>query len=198
MPMPEDTSGWGGNDIIFKTLIDEVNPSHIIEVGTWRGQSAITMGKHLKRINSDCNITCVDTWLGSLEFWCGPKHNIPARDLLLKNGYPQVYYQFLSNVVHSGLQDIILPLPLPSNIAHKVLKRQKKFADLIYIDASHEYKDVLSDCINFFPLLRNNGIIFGHDWKWSSDVREAVTEFSVKLKLTLTQDDNKKFWIIRR
>lgn len=33
--------------------------------------------------------------------------NDPSRDLMWKNGYPQVYYVFLSNMVKQGLQDMV-------------------------------------------------------------------------------------------
>ena len=36
--------------------------------------------------------------------------------------------------------------------------------DFIYIDASHEYEDVLNDLKMFLPKLKSNGIIAGHDW----------------------------------
>ena len=35
----------------------------------------------------------------------------PERNLLNKNGYPQVYFQFLSNVIHNECEDIITPIP---------------------------------------------------------------------------------------
>lgn len=174
LPMAEDSRGWNSNSNVFKDLIIKTNPSVIIEVGTWKGASAITMGSVLKELNLNCKIYCIDTWLGALEFWTDSQ-NSDERDLMLKHGYPQVYYQFLSNIIHNNLQDYVLPLPLPSNIAYKVLLNDNISADLIYIDGSHEYEDVKCDIENYKKLLSHKGIMFGDDWGWSG-VNRAVSE----------------------
>jgi len=173
--MPFDLQGWGGNNPIFEKLITRIKPSSIIEVGTWKGQSAINMANIVKAQGLNCKIYCVDTWLGSLEFWDWLNHT-PERDLLLKNGYPQVYYQFLSNVVHCNHQDIIVPVPLPSNLAAKLLKKMEVTADLIYIDASHEEDDVYADICSYKNLLSENGVLFGDDYGWYS-VKCAVDRY---------------------
>jgi hypothetical protein len=54
--LPEDLQGWNGNDEIFEALILETNPNIIIEVGTWKGQSTITMGKTIKKHNLSSTI----------------------------------------------------------------------------------------------------------------------------------------------
>jgi len=174
LPIAEDSRGWNSNSNVFRDLIIRTNPSIIIEVGTWKGASAIKMGNVLKELNLNCKIYCVDTWLGALEFWTNYAHT-EERDLMLKNGYPQIYYQFLSNVIHNNLQDYILPLPLPSNIAYKVLQNDNILADLIYIDASHEYEDVKCDIENYKKVLKRGGIMFGDDMSWTG-VSQAVNE----------------------
>lgn len=175
-PLPEDLQGWNGNMPIFAELIAEVKPKHIIEVGTWKGQSAITMAHAVKNLKLETKITCVDTWLGAVEFW-GSMKDTPERNLLQHHGYPQIYYQFLSNVVHQGMQDIILPFPNTSFIAAKYFKESKITADLIYIDASHEYEDVFQDCKEYWGIVSSGGKLFGDDWAWAS-VRTAVEKFA--------------------
>jgi len=113
--LPEDLQGWNGHAPIFKEFIEKIKPTHIIEVGTWKGMSAINMAKTVKDLSLDTKITCVDTWLGALEFW-SKNSQTPDRNLLLKNGYPQIYYQFLSNVVHNKVEDIITPFPITFKI----------------------------------------------------------------------------------
>jgi hypothetical protein len=91
------------------------------------------------------------------------------------NGYPQVYFDFLANVVQHGFQDVIIPVPCTSVIAARVLASQGIVADLIYIDGSHNYDDVVADIRAYRPLLRSGGVMFGDDYEWKS-VREAVEE----------------------
>lgn len=197
-PLPENLRGWHGNDPLFAELIEEVQPKLIIEVGSWLGQSAINMAQIVKRLQLDCKIICVDTWLGALEFI--DKAEGTDWDLMRKNGYPQVYYQFLSNVVHHGCQDIIIPFPQTSLIAARYFKAAGVSADLIYIDGSHDYDDVLNDLNAYWPLLNDKGIIFGDDFDrncWP-DVVEAVYTFSQLVDYDGAVEDNNNFWWIKR
>jgi hypothetical protein len=189
----EDLNGWHGNHNIFGELIREINPHKIIEVGAWHGQSTINMAKVLKEDNRDCHITTVDTWLGALEFIGSDSGD---RNLRYKNGYPQVYYQFLSNVIHNEVQDYITPLPTTSLIAARWFKKEGITADLIYIDASHDYEDVRSDLEAYWPLLNEGGIIFGDDYnenQWPGVVG-AVDEFFAFT--TIETIDG--FWVIKK
>lgn len=170
-PLPPDIRGWNSNKPIFKDLIDRVNPTTIIEVGCWKGASTIEMAKHTK-----ATIFCVDTWLGALEFYTEPTND---RDLMKFHGYPQVYYQFLSNIIHAGIVDQVEVFPVTSDIGAYLCP----FADLIYIDGSHQYEDVKKDTANYWPLLRHGGIMFGDDYGNGAfpGVKKAVDESGLKI-----------------
>lgn len=192
--LPLDLDGWNGNKPIFEKHIKDVQPTRIIEVGTWKGQSAVNMARIVKSLDLNCEIRCVDTWLGALEFWGA---DTPSRDLKLKNGYPQVFYQFLSNVVHKGMEDIIIPFPTTSEIAHRFFKKNNIMAQLIYIDASHEEGDVYRDIKNFYELLLPGGIIFGDDYNTSwPGVQLDVKKFSEEINIGFTVDN--MFWSMRK
>jgi len=60
-----DLQGWGSRHPLFGELIRLLKPSIIVEVGTWKGASAIQMARETKRHGSRAQIICVDTWLGS-------------------------------------------------------------------------------------------------------------------------------------
>jgi hypothetical protein len=167
-PLTADLQGWNYEHDIFERIINDTKPKTIIEVGTWKGASAITMANIAR-----CKVYCVDTWLGSLEFYIGEYANTPERDLMLKHGYPQVYYQFISNVIHAGLQDFIIPIPATSSTGAAILKAREVKAELIYIDGSHEYEDVKADIKNYKELC--TGIMFGDDYNWPA-VKQAVDE----------------------
>jgi len=172
---PDDPSGWGGDSPAFAELLAETKPAFIIEVGTWKGASAIHMASLLDQLDlPDTRILCIDTWLGALEFRADLTD--PERFLALecRHGYPTVYYQFLANVCHAGQQHRIIPFPFPSNTAALWLLRTDVRADLIYIDGSHEEEDVAQDLLDYTPLLTPGGTIFGDDFDWPG-VRNAVT-----------------------
>lgn len=191
---PKILSGWNGMSNIFSSLVTETKPKTIIEVGTWKGQSAINMANCCKQNGLSSILYCVDTWLGALEFWTDAT---PDRNLMCKHGYPMVYYQFLSNVIHENVQDIIIPVPMPSHLASKWFSHKSIKADLIYIDGSHEYDDVVQDIIDYVPLLRSGGILFGDDFvdHWSG-VKRAVREYASANSLKFEVYEN-NFWVIR-
>jgi hypothetical protein len=174
---PLDLQGWGSETNAFHELIQEVKPNLIVEVGTWKGGSAIHMAEEVAKAGLNTQILCIDTWLGGLEFWT--EQNVPDRygSLRLQNGWPQVYYQFLANVCHKGHQQRIIPFPQTSSIGALWLRFFGLNADLIYVDASHEEEDVYADVLNFWEVLAPNGVMFGDDWSWDG-VRVAVQRFA--------------------
>jgi len=187
--LKQDLQGWNSEHVIFRRLIDETVPKTIIEVGTWKGASAINMALICKHVwLENTKIYCVDTWLGALEFWTTHK-DTPERDLMLKNGYPSIYNQFISNVIHNKVQDMIIPVPNTSFIGAKILQHYGVKAELIYIDGSHEYEDVVSDIKSYKELC--TGVIFGDDYNWPS-VQRAVNDSLKNIQIV----DN--FWIWRK
>jgi len=186
-PLKEDLQGWNSFNGIFDGIIHDIKPTTIIEVGTWKGASAINMARICYRLGLDTKIYCVDTWLGALEFWTTHKET-QERDLMLKNGYPSIYNQFISNVIHNNAQDYIIPVPNTSFIGAKILQHYGVKAELIYIDGSHEYEDVLSDIKSYKELC--TGVMFGDDYNWPS-VQRAVNDSLKNIQIV----DN--FWIWR-
>lgn len=190
---PKDLAGWGGDSEAFTELIGETKPQFIIEVGSWKGASAVTMADAMVSHGLQGRILCIDTWLGALEFWSDQNDPERFQSLQCKHGYPSVYYHFLANICHHGHQPRIVPFPLPSTAAALWLLRTDLRADLIYIDGSHEEEDVYQDLLDYHILLKPGGRIFGDDWGWSG-VRAAVERFASEENLTISHRHDK--WIL--
>jgi Methyltransferase domain len=188
----DNPQGWGSDSPAFGKLIDELKPSFIIEVGTWKGGSAITMGKHLKR-NDGGKILCIDTWLGAIEFWENQSDPERYQALRCHHGYPQVYFDFLANVCHAGLQNAVIPFPIHSASAALWLMRHGIKAKMIYIDASHEEDDVYQDLLDYHEIILPGGVLFGDDWAWAG-VQSAVTRFAREQRKAISHLDDK--WVI--
>ncbi|MEJ0020599.1 MAG: class I SAM-dependent methyltransferase [Acetobacteraceae bacterium] len=172
---PEDLQGWGSYDAVFKTVIEEVRPKLIVEVGTWKGASAVHMATLCKAAGLQSEIVCVDTWLGNWQHW-SRREGIGSRvDLHLINGFPTLYFQFLSNVLARGQSDVITPLPLPSVAAAKLFQHYSLKPDVVYIDGDHEYESVNIDLRLWSLVLAPGGVLFGDDHDWPG-VNRAVTE----------------------
>lgn len=191
--LPLDIQGWNGNDPAIGRLIDEVVPSLVVEVGSWKGQSAITMASRLRHYGG--KVVCIDTWLGSQEFVDCPHR---SAWLARRNGYPSTYLAFLSNVVQLGLHSTIVPFPLDSRAAGRWLAAHEVVPDMVYLDGSHEEEDVADDLVRYFGLLRPGGVIFGDDYvpDWPGVVA-AVDQFARSRRLKV-DTSSPPFWVIRK
>lgn len=73
--------------------------------------------------------------------------------------------------------------------------------DFVYIDVAHDYENVKKDIRNYYPKLRDCGVLGGHDiYNGNSPEHEgvirAVMEFAIKEKLQLYIQDP-DWWIIK-
>ena len=112
------------------------------------------------------------------------------------HGYPLLYWQFLTNVKHSGYHPRITPVPNTSlAVAPFLLSRGIK-ADLIYIDADHTEHGCFVDITVFRPLLRDaNSVIFGDDYTNFPTVRAAVDRYAKENGLRVEVQE--PHWILR-
>jgi len=190
-----DIAGWHSHHPLFESVISQLRPRLILEVGTWMGASAIHMAQLARRLEPGVQILCVDTWLGSHPvLWSTPEYRAQLR---LKHGYPQQYFQFLANVVLSGLQDTIFPLPMTSYSATSLLVACGPQFDAIYIDAHHDEPEVTSDLQRCFEVLRPGGVMFGDDYSpGEPGVLKAVNRFVADRALYLTTAQEK--WALQK
>ena len=189
---PEDQQSFFYDPEVFADLVRRTRPQLIIEVGTWKGHSANAMADICKSEKLGTKIICVDTWLGSqehylLEQWRPTLH--------IEHGRPKVWERFIGNTIRRSNHDCIFPLALPAATASVVLSEMGVKANLIYIDAGHEYDDVLSDISNYFPLLEPDGIMFGDDFHHPPLAR-AVHEFAASARRGVARKGGK--WIYLR
>lgn len=151
----------------------------VVEVGSWKGLSACIMCEYLRDAGKDggSRVIAIDTWLGS------PEH---VRQLGAQRhlGYPTLYAQFLSNVRFHGCEGIIYPFPISSVQGGHFLEQNGVLADIVYIDAGHEYDAVIIDIIVFWRILRPGGTMILDDFSWPG-VRRAITEFTTANSLDL-------------
>lgn len=181
--------GWNGTSKILSNKIYELKPKLAVEVGSWKGQSAVNIGSALHTYGG--TLICVDTFTGAREMWRAV-NPVPMEKL---RGRPTIYDQFIQNIAQHGLQDTVVPLPLPSQLAVKVLADRGWRPEYIYIDANHDYDDVLADLTVWYDLLLPGGILLGDDYKedeWKG-VKQAVDEFIAAKNLRLNYE-HPTFW----
>lgn len=173
-----DLQGWNSHHEFLSeaALADDV--TIVVEIGVWKGGSTIHMASTAKAAGHDIAVIAVDTWLGSWEHW---ENSEFFKGLLFQQGYPSLYYTFLTNVFEAGVQDTVVPLPIDSANAAFVINRKGISPDVIHIDGGHDYEAVMSDLKRWWPLLRPGGHIIADDYDadgvvWPT-VQKAVDDF---------------------
>lgn len=182
--LPFNPHGWYGNGSWIEKLMTNNKINTVIEVGSWLGCST----RHIASLlQPNGKLYAVDTWEGSIEH-----HQNKEWNAML----PALYNQFLSNIIHAQLTDIVIPVRMASLNAVKKLKQVLIEVDMVYIDAAHDTESVLKDLEAYSPLVKKDkGILCGDDWGWET-VRAAVYQFAKKYNLTIYADHN--FWFLKK
>lgn len=164
-----------------------------VEVGSWKGDSALQMATHFKDNGLNGVIICLDTWLGALEHLVSDNTGIIQ---YYNYGYPSFYYQFLSNVKHYGLEDYIIPIATTSVIGLRYLRVKRLKVDSVYLDGSHEYDDVYLDCKESWYILKDGGYLFGDDFGLiHRGVIKGVSKFEEEKDLQLHINHESGKWM---
>lgn len=162
------TNNWfeGGAKGVWDWLIPQINPTRVLEIGSYEGASACYM---INKIGArkELEIHCVDTWEGGVE------HN--------SNGS---YYQEMSKVEARFHKNIKIAMDAVSSpvklMVHKgysdkilskfIAEGKQEYFDFIYIDGSHQAPDVLCDAVLGFRLLKKNGVMVFDDYLWQEQL----------------------------
>ncbi|XP_076945171.1 uncharacterized protein LOC143616128 [Bidens hawaiensis] len=183
--------GWGSTGLVFKNLIHKHKPKTIIEIGTFLGASAIHMAELARQLGLQTQILCIDDFRG----W--PELPNQYRDIKKLNGDTILLYQFMQNVVHVNATESIIFLPYSTGVTLEKLCEWGVLADMIEVDAGHDFHSAWSDINRAYKLLRPGGVLFGHDYFTGADnrgVRRAVNMFARVKGLRVKADG--QHWVL--
>lgn len=179
-----DPQGWRSEHRFLTEALDarrqdDGRPALVVEIGAWKGMSALFMAEHLERAGIAGTVVCVDTWLGAVDHWADPAlHD----ELCVEGGYPALYRKFLANVLARGLGHRIVPLPLDSTNAAALFALRGLEAGVIHLDAGHEEASVRADLEAWWPRLAPGGWLVADDYDPSGGrfpgVQRAVDGFA--------------------
>ena len=133
-----------------------------LEIGSYRGLSSSAIA------HSANSLICIDT------FQCN-KRNGQEQTGELKSLKP-----FLKNT--RKFSNIITIIAKSENVAQFISDLS---LDFIFVDGGHDYESVKSDILNYWPKLKNGGIMAVHDYgnlKWP-EVRKATDDSNIKITL---------------
>ncbi len=162
------TPGWSSERELTWLAERASECNTVAEIGSWRGRSALAMV-----VNSTATIFCIDTWadhaVGIPGWWSN------ADDPKLTQWPDWLWAEFNKNI--QGCTNIIRRR-ITSMQAAAEAKEHGVMFDLVFIDASHDYQSVKDDITAWRLLLRDGGILCGHDYDhpMCPDVKKAVDE----------------------
>lgn len=128
----------------------------IVEVGSWRGRSSIALAD-----NTTASVYCVDTWsqgAHGMDGWWTPNDNAQ-----MYSNPNWLWNEFCFNI-GKRLYHPIFPYRLASLDAAKLFCEEEYRFDMIFIDADHTEQALTQDILAYRPLLKENGILCGHDY----------------------------------
>lgn len=140
-------------------LIPQINPSRLLEVGSYEGASACYLIQQLGA-TKPIELYCIDTWEGGIEHqeatvgMAGVEarfdHNIQVAQAAVP--HPATVTKL------KGRSDRLL--------AQLLAEGKHDYFDFIYIDGSHQAPDVLCDAVLGFRLLKVGGVMAFDDYLW--------------------------------
>ena len=163
---------WFDFQGLYSKMVDSfTDGSHFVEVGSWKGRSASYLAVEIINSNKKIKFDCVDTWLGSVEHTNSSSLFFQSE---LVNDEGWLYNQFINNI--QPVVDVINPIRTTSLKA--AASYPDESLDFVFIDASHQYEDVINDLRTWYPKIKKGGYIGGHDFTiMHSGVIKAVKEF---------------------
>jgi len=168
-----DIEGWFDYLDFYDFVFDKIPENGMfVEIGVWKGKSISYMAENIFKNRKEIKIFGVDTWKGS------PSETYHIDEVNRNGGC--IYSNFYKNIKEQNLLGKIFPMKMSSIEASKYFKKES--LDCVFIDAEHTYESVFSDLRSWFLLVKEGGIISGHDY-FFPEVRDAVDSFFKELKL---------------
>lgn len=174
--LPADAKGWGSEDPFLARILGIVRPSTLLEIGTWKGASALFFARKAQELGlDDIEIIAVDPHIGSAGLWTNNKNAMHVNE----TGSCGTYEVFLGNVKRANLTSLITPFRVTSSIATTVMKGHGITADLVYIDGSHDVIDVRADLAHIAKVMHDDSVVIMDDYDHPRihGVTEATQEF---------------------
>lgn len=169
----EQIEGWFGpreQQLYEHQVAIAASPARFVEVGSWMGRSSTCMAEAIRNSGKQIDFSCVDTWRGSEEH---QQFSVVRDDAL--------YEKFLTNI--DPFRDLIQPLRMTSLEAASTFDFES--LDFVFLDAAHDFANVVADIEAWLPKVRPTGVIAGHDYLscWPGVVQAVEVNFGSRAKV---------------
>lgn len=160
-----DSTRWFEVSELKRELKNHVSLSQkhtVLEIGSYEGLSSCFFSDFLLS-HAESTLDCVDPFL--------------PEDPMTPNVSDVTYRTFLANIEQSSYPEKVTHHKMLSS---EYLRANKKMYDIVYLDGSHLYEDVLADLEDIFPFVIPGGIVWCDDYRSYESVYNAITEFCEK------------------
>ena len=164
----------------------------ILEVGSWAGASAISWASALKRLGIRGRVTCVDPWL--------PYFDVENEQISV------AHYERMNDAAHAGaIRKLFEHNVACAGFCDVIVAREGKSSevlpefpaqgfDIIYLDGSHAYEDVVFDLRQAKRLVRPGGVICGDDLERQlADLNPAEVQAAVRRRLDFVSSNGSDY-----
>jgi predicted O-methyltransferase YrrM len=153
--MVQLSTGWKHWDKHLSQFAGLNEPIHALEIGSYEGDATVWLLKNLCKYNNKSTMTCIDTWEGSPEY--------------VGINFNDIEKQFDKNIIDSGFMDKVKKIKKLSydGLIELLANKNRPEFHIIFIDASHEARDVLADAILSWKMLKPKGVMIFDDYKWT-------------------------------
>lgn len=187
----KDVPGWINDaEFIYSDMVDKAQDGfHFVEIGVLLGQSTTRMAELIKASGKKIKFDAIDL------FW-PIKHVIKNYE---DTGHPKSFKTYVEELEEGfGLQimdiikhplmkldllDVVNFITCDEKYAHGIYDDNS--LDFLWIDGDHGPNIVYNDLVNFWPKIKNGGVIAGDDIVYdtvSNDVLKFSKEYEVDVE----------------
>ena len=149
-----------------------------VEVGCKEGR---TTGHILKTV-PDSRVIAIDPWIVQEA-----NPNDPTKETYESWDFEKIKAEFAQNTgghwIPGSVEGRCIHCQTYSDLAatRNLTVKQRAPFDLVFIDALHDYENVMQDISLWWPLVRKGGILAGHDFnhKWPGVERAVADHFNL-------------------
>lgn len=177
----EAEASWSAYYHIFPNIINKFNLKKGCEIG-------VSTGGHSYKILETTNVEklySIDPYIpnSTLNLWVNGDYY-----------YDILYYRVKYRLGKFGTRSELIRA-----FSTEVINLFKdNDLDFVFVDGSHEYKDVKNDLILYYEKIRPGGFMAGDDYNTGfSGVPQAVNEFfnSKNIKINIDQEQSRIWWV---
>ena len=156
----------------YERIYNSLNDGDIfVEIGTWTGASSLFFAELIKKGSKKINFYTIDTFKGYAV--------LQHIDLVINK---KVYEYFMS--VREPLKDYIKVIKGNSQTEETSVLFKDESIAAIFFDGDHLHDGIRRDLENWYPKIKNGGIISGHDYIWGEQGVKPVVDVFSEFKAT--------------